>query len=137
MTSFNYYQVFFLQVCRCQEDLRTGIFRRHHYFKKYLRIEQFKKYLRIYRKLVLETGSESQAQDLLIQSKVSCSYISKSYIFSQFYRFFLNYCATFFSLHQFIYGNLWHPIVCSLGIGRNRQVCSKNIFSFTFAIWCE
>ena len=73
-TSFDFFQLltyyYFLQVCPYQEYLGTGISRRHHYFKKYLRIEQFKNYLRIYRKLVLETGGKSQIQDILIQLKV-------------------------------------------------------------------
>ena len=37
----------------------------------------------------------------------SCSYVSSSYNFSQFYQFFLNYCATFFpniSLYMGTYG---------------------------------
>ena len=80
LISFNYIlHTIFLQVCPYQEYLGTGIIRRHHYFRKYLRIEQFKEYLKIYRKLVLETEGESQIQDLLIQLKVfffkSCSYV--------------------------------------------------------------
>ena len=62
--------LYFLQVCPYQEYLGTGISRRHHYFRKYLRIEQFNEYLRIYQRLVLEMGGESQIQDLLIQLKV-------------------------------------------------------------------
>ena len=81
--------LYFLQVCPYQQYLGTGISRPHHCFRKYLRIEQFNEYLRIYQKLVLETGGESQIQDLLIRLKV----------------FFLNFAVMYlmFCLSHFLF----------------------------------